>query len=346
MSSAAIQKALKAAGSGGFAPAYYLHGEDDFLKEDAARRLVALAVDPATRDFNYEQRRGADLDGETLGSLLGTPPMMAERRMLVVRDPAGLKKDARKALDRYLASPASDLVLLLVAPAGAKADKALADRTTALEFTPLSGDRLPKWIAHHAEEAHGAQVTPEAASLLQSAVGSDLPLLALEIDKCASYAGGAPIDEAVVSAVVGVRREETLGALLDAAGARDTREALRLLPRVLEQPKVTAVTTVMALSAQIFGIGWVQAQRARGANAGQIAREGFSVLKEGGGFVGRPWGEAVQSWTRYADKWTAADVDRALAALLAADRALKSTRVSADEQLLGTLLLELTAPAR
>jgi DNA polymerase III delta subunit len=57
-----------------------LHGEDDYLKNEELRRVTDAAVDPATRDFNYESLRGADLDAEKLGSILGTPPMMADRR--------------------------------------------------------------------------------------------------------------------------------------------------------------------------------------------------------------------------------------------------------------------------
>ena len=348
MSSAAAAKALKSAVTKKeFAPVYYLSGDDDYLKEDAIRQLVDAAVEPSLRDFNLEVRRGADLDGGALGSLLGTPPMMADRRVVVVRDVGALKKDARQALDRYLKSPAPDTVLLLTTPAGGKVDKALADSALSLVFDPLTGDRVPRWIAYHAETALGVTITPDAVDLLQSAIGSDLPMLALELDKCASYTGGKEIDEAAVSAVVGVRREETLGAFLDAVADRNANEALRLLPGILEQPKINAVTVVMALSVQTFGLGWAQALRARGANPGQITRDGFAFLKEAGGaFTGRPWGEAVQSWAKYVDRWSAADIDAALAALLAADHGLKESRLSSDEQMLSTLVLTLcgTAP--
>src|SRR6185295_16240773 len=76
-----------------FASAYYLYGEDDFLKDEAVRHLLDAAVDPATRDFNLDVRKGADLDGESLASLLGMPPMMADRRVVVVRDVSGLRKE-------------------------------------------------------------------------------------------------------------------------------------------------------------------------------------------------------------------------------------------------------------
>ena len=62
-----------------FDPVYYLFGEDDFLKEQAARDVIDAAADPATRDFNLEIRRANELDAESLDALLSTPPMLAER---------------------------------------------------------------------------------------------------------------------------------------------------------------------------------------------------------------------------------------------------------------------------
>ena len=91
-----------------FDPVYFFFGEDDFLKDARMRELVDVAVDPVTRDFNLEVRRGNELDTETLDSLLSTPPMLAERRVVVVRDVDKLKKDARTLLMRYLEQPAAD----------------------------------------------------------------------------------------------------------------------------------------------------------------------------------------------------------------------------------------------
>ncbi|HET7458696.1 MAG TPA: DNA polymerase III subunit delta [Gemmatimonadaceae bacterium] len=324
-----------------FDPAYYLYGEDDFLKEAAVRDLVAAAVDPATRDFNLDVRRGGDLDGEALAVLLGTLPMMADRRVVVVRDVGALKKDARGALDRYLERPSTDTVVVLVAPAGAKSDKALCDRATALEFAPLTGDRLPKWIAHYASTELGASITDDAVALLQSAVGSELPQLAAELDKLASYANGGEIDERAVSEVVGVRHGETLGDLLDRVAMRDATGALALVDHVMSQPKTTAVSVVMALTTQTLALAWGQAMRQSGTSPGALAKGFFDLLKEGGSFPGRPWGEAASAWTKAVDRWDAPSLDHALELLLAADVALKESKISSEEQILASLVLGL-----
>src|SRR5690348_3369015 len=202
-----------------FDPVYYFFGAEDYLKDEMLRQLIEAAVDPATRDFNLETLRGGDLDGETLGSLLGTPPMMAERRVVVVKDVANLRKEARGVLERYLERPAPDVVLVLLAAAGTKEDRALLERTTAIEFEPLSGSRVPKWITYYATHDLGCEITPEAVSLLQSAVGTELAQLKIELDKLASFVAGGErpvIDDEAVAAIVGVRRGETLGDLLDA----------------------------------------------------------------------------------------------------------------------------------
>ena len=330
-----------------FAPVYYVHGDDDYLKEDAVRQLIAAVVDPATKEFNLEIRRGGEVDAGTLGSLLDTPPMMAERRMVVVRDVGALKKDARGAIDRYLVRPASDTVLVLVTlGAGGKLDKAFERVALSVAFDPLTEDRVPKWIEHHATSVLGMTISPGAVALLHECVGNDLPALIAELDKLASYASGGRIDERAVSAVVGARQGETMSGLLDAILDRDARRALGLLGPVLSQPKTSAVTIVMALATQTMAVAWARALRDRGTAMSQMYNELFGLLKDSGGaFTGRSWGDAVKAWTRAVERWTTTDLERALDRLLEADAALKESRLSSDEQLLATLILSLCGDA-
>ena len=343
MSPALDAKTLKAAiRERVFAPAYYLHGEDDYLKDEELKRIIAAAVDPATRDFNFEMLRGADVDAETLGSIVSTPPMMAERRVVVIRDVNALRKDARAMLDKYLKKPADDLLLLLVSPSTAKADAGLTRSTLAAEFDSLTGARIPKWIVYYVEHDLSSTITPGAVTLLQEAAGTDLSQLRVELEKLASFADSGVIDEAAVSAIVGVRPGETMGDFLDAIARRDAASALSMLSGVLQLPKASAVTTVMALTAQTLAIGWAQAARERGTHAAKLNGDLFNLLKESGSvYTGRSWGEFVATCARASDLWSARAIDAALDALLSADSCLKDTRLSSDEQLLSNLVLSL-----
>jgi DNA polymerase-3 subunit delta len=189
MSTAALRTLRDALKEGSFSGVYYICGEDDFQKEDAMKQLIAAAVDPTTRDFNLDVRRGQEVDARTLDSLLSAVPMMADRRVVVIRDAGSLKKDTRVVLERFLKNPPPDLMLLLVEAAGGKTDKDLCRMATVMEFEPLSADRIPKWISHYTSTNLGTRITSGAAELLHAAIGSNLHDLVSELDKLASYWG-------------------------------------------------------------------------------------------------------------------------------------------------------------
>jgi DNA polymerase-3 subunit delta len=252
-------------------------------------------------------------------------------------------------LEQYLERPAKDIVLVLMAPAGTKDDRVLLERTTPVNFEALSGNRVPKWISYYATHDLGCGITPEAASLLENAVGTELAQLKIELDKLASFVAGGDqrvIDEEAVAAIVGIRRGETLGDLLDAVGERNAPRALELLPHVLLQPKTSVVTIVMALGTQTLALAWGHARRKAGASQNRMKDEFYALLKDSSPYTGRSWGDAVNSWIRAMDSWTPRDLDAALAALLATDVAIKESRVSTDEQLLESLILTMCVSSR
>jgi hypothetical protein len=116
----ALRKEVKA---GKLASVYYFHGAEETLKEEALGALVDLAVDPASRDFNYDVRHATSLDPEALHALVNTLPMMAEKRVVVLRDVDGwtVKSPTRKVLLEYLAKPAAETLLNLVSTNGGRA---------------------------------------------------------------------------------------------------------------------------------------------------------------------------------------------------------------------------------
>ncbi|CAN5314001.1 DNA polymerase III subunit delta [soil metagenome] len=334
---ALLAEAIK---TGNFDPVYCLFGDNDFRKEEALRQILATAIDPVTRDFNVDVLRGSETDASTLETALGSVPMIAERRVVVLRDPGALKKQPRCALDAYLAKPAADTTLVLVYPSGSDVPAVIERRCVSVKIEALGGERLIKWIVRQAKTAHATEITRDAAELLHEAVGDDLMELASELDKLSSYSDGSPIDSAAVTAVVGVRPGETLSSLLDAVADRDPRRALLLTGPVLRQPKITGVTLVMALAAQTLGIGWCRARRDAGAASSLIQREVFGVARRVAPFLDpRPFATRATVWVRASADWSAADVESALNALLAADVALKETRVASEEQIVSTAVL-------
>src|SRR6267142_604102 len=174
-------------------PVYLLHGDEDVLKDEAISALVDSAVG-SSRDFNLDVRFAPDLTPESFHALVNTPPMMAERRAVVVRGVEQVGKRKTKLRDevlRYLGDPNPTTVLVLVVAAGEEADAELARGCTTVLLEPLSADRVPRWLQHYASTL-GVTFAPDAAELLLSAVGgSDLSTLARELEKLAALAAGS-----------------------------------------------------------------------------------------------------------------------------------------------------------
>ncbi|HZS12867.1 MAG TPA: DNA polymerase III subunit delta [Nitrospirales bacterium] len=323
--------------------AYLLFGDNDFLKEERIRAIVPALTDAATRDFNVDFLRGAEADAGTLSQVLDALPLLAARRVVVVRDFPSLRKDARAVLERYLDNPSSGTVLVMVAPAGWKAEAALISRTTAVELNALSERDTLAWIADRVGQA-GARIEPAAAARLYRAVGSDLALLDGELRKLQDFANGTTITPAHVEAITGITGAKSAADVIDLVCARDGRGAAGLIPVVLRQPKTSAVSLVLSLAAHLLGIAVVLQERDRRASPRHIANTVYTMMGSARSApIGRPWSEAVGTMTRTADRWDFVSLDRALGLLADADSALKNTSVSTEEPLLVTLLLTMCA---
>jgi len=327
-------------------PVYLLHGDEDVLKDEAVRALLAAGVDPAARDFNFDSRFVADLDAETFHALVNTPPMLAERRAVVLRgvDQLGKRKSKlRDELLRYLAAPNPTTLLVLVLAAGEEPDPEVVRGATTVALAALEPERIPRWIAHHSSKL-ALTLEPDAVDLLIAAVGNDLSGLARELEKLAALAGDRPATAADVTALVGVRRGETIHDLVEAALERRAPRAAQLVEPVLEQAGMSGVKIVTSLGTHLLGTALARAERERGA--GRLEDAVFRHLLAARPYGLRGYKDEAARWTRWSGLWTAAELSTALRATLAADRALKGTTVTDDRGIVMQLVLGFAATRR
>jgi DNA polymerase III subunit delta len=342
-----LYRALK---KGALDPVYYLHGDEDLLKDEAVRDLVQAGVDPATRDFNLDRRRAPELTVEDFHALVQTPPMMATRRGVIVSEVEFLlqKKPKAQALRAavlaYAARPSPETLLVLVQSAGEKPDPALARAARALAMEPLAPDRVTGWIRREAEKT-GVSLDDEAVAHLQATVGSDLPVLASELAKLGAAVGTRTATAGDVADLVGVRHGETLHDFVDAVTARRGVHAAQMVPRLLEAPGSSAVRLVAALTTALVGTALARALLDEGQRAGAVEATLFSAIQEHRLWGLRNWRLEAAQWTRDAGLWTASEVELALEELLRADRRLKHTTVAGGAEVLQEALLAMAGQA-
>ena len=336
---------------GEIAPAYYFHGSEDLLKDDALRDLVAAALDPATRDFNLDRRRAVELTADEFATLALTPPMLTARRAVVLTEVEALLQrrpraaSLRAAILGYLARPSPDTVLVLVQSAGEKPDAELVRAAAAVEFRSLPPERLEKWIRHRAE-LDGLRLDGEAARLLHDAVGDDLAQLAAEIAKLRTTLGAGAAGASDVAELVGVRRGETVHDFVDAVTGRRFDAAVGMLRHLLESPGSSGVRLLSTLATSLVGVALARALLDRGRAPGAAARELFDAMQVGRPMGLRPWRMEADRWMAAARRWTPALLDHALAELLKADRRLKGTSLGGEVEILGDALLAIAGATR
>jgi DNA polymerase-3 subunit delta len=326
---------------------YYLHGPEDILKDEAVRAILDRALDPAFRDFNLDQRSAGQLDPDALFALCTTLPMMAERRVVVLRDLEGLKRKPklRAALLQYLGRPAPETVLVLVQGAGDDEDKEIARSACAVAAEPLPTERVRKWLQRRAT-ALGLALEDDAAGHLLEAVGGELAPLAAELEKLAALPPGAPLTAAQVGELVGVRHGETVFDWRDAVMEDRTAPAVALLGPLLDQPGASGVKLVTLLGTTFVGVGIARSHYDRGLRSRALDDAVFEVIRRIRVFGLLSWGDEKGRWVRWASRWPAARLRAATRAALAADRALKGTTISDERGILADLVLRLAAEHR
>ena len=337
----ALIRALK---QGELSPVYYLLGTEDVLKDEAIRQILDHALDPSLRDFNLDQRSAAALDAEDVRTLVATLPMMADRRVVILRDVEGWRKNAkgRSELLSYLKKPSSDTVLILVqgSAEGDTPDKEFVPRADTILCATLPVDRARKWAIHEAKGL-GVTLTAEAAAHLVEAVGPDLGVLRSEVAKFGALPADTVLTPELVGDLVGVRHGETVNDWRVAVMNRDAARATGLLRAVLAQSGVSGVRLLMVLGTALIGTQYARSQRDRGTRGSRLEDACFNTLRKVRAFGIGDWKVEAASWARWSEQWTAREIDAAIRASLDCDRALKSTTLTDEYGLLLTLTLRL-----
>lgn len=316
--------------------AFFLFGDDEFRKGEAAKALVQWHLDPATKDFNHDRLRGGDVDIETLASILATPPMMAEWRVVLLLETEALAQSsrAREVVVGAVASPPPGLALIVVASFGgssARFYKDLKKHARSIEFPEISENDVPGWLLLRARERHELIMEEDAARALGAAVGTDLGILAQEVDKLAGMVGGTGRITIGDVEAAGIRLpKQDRWSWFDLVGDGHFAEALEGLPTLLLQRGESGVGLTIGLTRHLLRLG-------------VAAEGGRSAVEEILPPHIRGWlGSKLASQAR---SWTVERVEEALTGLHRVDRLLKSSSLS-DEVILEKWLLERMAESR
>lgn len=337
---------LRSVTKGELAPVYYLYGPQDILKDEAVQAIVDRALDPGLRDFNLDHCTAAQLDAESIFALCTTLPMMADRRVVVIREIEGWKRKpkVRAAFLAYLARPARETVVILVqGSADEEPDKDLTRGAFAVACEPLPVERARRWLLRRAR-ALGVTLEEEAADHLIAVTGGDLGAVAMELQKLGSLPDGTTVSVEQVGELVGIRRGETIYDWRNAVLDTEPGRAVGMIGSLLDQPGVTAVRLVTLLGTSLVGVGLARSHYDRRLRGGSLQQRLFEKIRTLRLFGLPEWKAESARWAEWAVRWPAPRLREGLRAARDADQALKNTTVSDEVGILTDLVLRLTVP--
>ncbi len=202
--------------------------------------LIEHALQPHERDFNLEIVHGPEATTSEVLSICSALPMMAERRVVVVRNFELMdERDPKRKLPfkEYAERPNPAVVVLLLCNGRPNPSynpyRALKKHAVWAEFKTLYDDKLPGWINSRLK-ARGFQSQGGASQMIAEAVGPELRTTAHEVDKLIAFVGDRRmITEDDVVFAAGHSREHNVFELQRAIGLGQLTRSLSIATTLL-----------------------------------------------------------------------------------------------------------------
>jgi DNA polymerase-3 subunit delta len=311
--------------AGGDPRVLLLHGEESFLVEEEAKRVLDAWKAELVSDFGFEALDPGGLNATKLRDAVRQLPFLDPYRIVAVRSlpvrraeglAAGLKDvpDTTRVLIAVSGRVAAGSALAKVVAA--------AEQGSAREFPRLKGRALSEWAS---DRARAIGLPPSIAQLVLRSSPADLGIIDSELRKLSTYhASGFPLDRDALTALLAGGHEEEVFRLTDNLLPRPSGDAFRVarsLVRGGESPTVLA----WRVSRQLAMVLAVRARRDRGESLAEVQK----AMSE------HPF--RIQKAFEAAGSVDSARLEEGLKALLAYEWEVKSGQLDAELGLDGVL---------
>lgn len=244
--------------NGNFVPVYLLMGTEPYYPDLVCDEIIKYALTDSERDFNQTVFYGLDTDAGTVASECRSYPMMAERRLVVVKEAQSMK--TLEDLATYASDPMESTVLVILMH-GASADKRrtlyknVQKKGVVLVSDALRDYEMPQWITSF-YKSRGLDIEPAAAALLAEYAGTDMSRIMLETEKMQKNLpeGTARVNAADIEKNVGISRQFSIFELTKALSYMKAEKALKIAAYIGNGPKFMLLLATAPLYTHFYRI--------------------------------------------------------------------------------------------
>jgi DNA polymerase-3 subunit delta len=299
-------------------PLYYLYGDETFLIEDALARLTDTALGEGLKDFNLNTYYGGEVDAAQIRDAVETLPMMAQVRVVIVKDAQDLTDKEWELLAPLVDNPVPTTAFICVATKVDKRKKfikAFMAKGVVVEYKRPYDNQIPDWIRSIGKK-YGLTLDSEAVSTMHQLVGSNLQDIDGEMLKLSQFMGqNKKVASDDVLKVVSRLRIDSVFDLTEAIGRNDRARALTCLANLLDHGQ-NEVGVLALISRHVRILKLVADGLREGLSGPKLAsRAGVSPY-------------FLKSYVDQARAWSDRKIEHTFQALVDTDRALKSSPVA------------------
>lgn len=227
--------ALSAIERGRPLPLYWIYGEEAYFADRMVEALRKAAVTSAP-DFNYDRFEASQTSIDKVIGAAQAHPVMADRRLVLVKQADAYKAADLDRLTDYAARPLQTTVLAFVSTrkpdARRKAVKAIESAGGLIECKPIREREVGEWVTRMARDRKFG-IDPAAVAVFFEYIGADLLALDQAVEKATLLAENTDrIDSELAREAVAMSRHSDVFELFDAAVEGKSAQAVGILRRL------------------------------------------------------------------------------------------------------------------
>ena len=232
-----------------FEKIYFLHGEEPYFIDVLTKAIQDNALEESERDFNQSILYGKDAEVLSLISELKSYPMMAERRLVILKEAQYFK--AIEQLESYLENPANSTIFVIcykykTFDARKKTLKNALKNGVVFKSEKVKEYQLAEWIQQYIKTT-GYELTSKACLLLIESLGNDLGRIVKELEKLAVLIEkGTIINENHIEENIGISKDYNVFELTNAVANKDNLKALKIVDYFEHNPKAADLVFVIS----------------------------------------------------------------------------------------------------
>lgn len=312
------QKFYRDLEEGRLSPLYFIFGEEPYLLRQSLERFKYSVIDPETMDFNFNQYHAGDADISHVRDSVELLPMMAPRRLVILREAQELSDREWAELEPVFQTPVESTVFVIMASRVDKRKKSvrlLLDKADAIEFKKPYDNQIPSWIRYIATSLE-LEISDEAVHLLHKLTGHHLIEIETELRKLGDFVGERrKIEVQDVAAAVSRTKEENVFDFARAIGENDRVKALEQLVSLMDQGQ-SEIGIVALVARHIRLLMTIKRGLEEGLYGGKLAN--YAQVP--------PY--FLDQYLAQAKLWNTKKLEQTLVVLSETDRALKSSPLS------------------